>query len=106
MKPKFNLTAIMIVRISIVSPLTENLNQISYSPRDLANLMTRQFMPQVVEIEMHHLQDMSGRTNDLLPNQINEQWIKIPVKNDQNLKKKNNQSVDTVRKHKNKNRTR
>ena len=88
MKPRFNLTAIMIVGISIVSPLTENLNQISYSPRDLANLMTRQFMSQVVEIEMHHLQDMSGRTNDLLPNQVNEQWIKIPVKNDQNLKKR------------------
>ena len=68
MKPRFDLTAIMIIGISIVSPLTKNLNQISHSPRDLANLMTRQFMPQIIEIEMHHLQDMSGRSDNLLPN--------------------------------------
>ena len=68
MKPRFNLAAIMIVGIPVVSPLTKNLEQISHSPRDLANLMTRQFMPQVVKIEMHHLQDMSGRSNNLLPN--------------------------------------
>ena len=68
MKPRLNFTAIMIVGISVIPTLTKSLDQVSHSPRDLANLMTRQFMPQVIEIEMHHLQDMSGRSDNLLPN--------------------------------------
>ena len=77
MKPIFNLTAIMIVSISIVSPLTKNLVQISHSPRDLANFLTCQFMPQIVKIKMNHLQDMGRRSNNLLPNWTKEQRNKF-----------------------------
>ena len=54
MKPIFNLTTIMVVSISVISALTKNLEQISHSPRDLANFLACQFMAQVVEIEMDH----------------------------------------------------